>query len=51
MGVMPSPSGEGVRGPARGRMREKFAVFTRKRAATQTLPSSAAYGRQLQSTR
>ena len=34
MGVMPSPEGEGVRGPARGRMREKFAVFTRKRAAT-----------------
>ena len=47
MGVMPSPSGEGVRGPARGRMREKFAVFTRKRAATQTSPSSAACGRQL----
>ena len=25
MGVMPSPSGEGVRGPARGRMRGEFA--------------------------
>ena len=47
MGVMPSPLGEGVRGPARGRMREKFAGFTRKRAATQTSPSSAACGRQL----
>ena len=29
MGVMPSPSGEGVRGPARGRMREKPAEVAR----------------------
>ena len=36
MGVMPSPSGEGVRGPARGRMREKPAVgYPLKGQATQ----------------
>ena len=29
MGVMPSPSGEGVRGPTRGRMRGELAEVAR----------------------
>ena len=41
------PLGEGARGPARGRMRAEYIDFTRNRAATYSLPSSAASGRQL----
>ena len=47
MGVMPSPLGEGVRGPARGRMRGEPAEVACYREATRTPPSSAACGRQL----
>ena len=39
--------GEGGRGSDRGRMRAEYIDFTRNRAATYSLPSSAACGRQL----
>ena len=38
MGVMPSPSGEGVCGPDHRRMRGKLAVLIRLRAAAGRLP-------------